>query len=164
MAKKKTADPTDWKSSKAKQLLEKDLKEGTIPLTSAEMSPKIVYHQREEFRQFDYEHFRNRLNDLRKRIRDKNNRASAESAALAHDRRIHPKATHNHRGEPRWEGSDAERLLRLDMDQGMHKIMKPQELWSSRKEYYENYSKDVFRGHIYQEEQRRKFLSYVKNK
>jgi hypothetical protein len=33
MAKKKTADPKDWKSNKAKQLLENDHKKGSIPLT-----------------------------------------------------------------------------------------------------------------------------------
>jgi hypothetical protein len=82
-----------------------------------------------------------------------------DSAALAHDRRIHPKAANNHRGEPRWEGSDAERLLRQDMDEGKHKTMKPQLLYNMRNEYYENYPLKIFREHIYQEEKRRKFLA-----
>ena len=88
---------------------------------------------------------------------------SREMAALAHDRKIHPKRAHNDRGEPRWEGSEAERLLQQDVKDGKDKTMKPHDLWFSHEEY-QKYPKDVFRGHIYQERRCQKFLHYVKNK
>jgi hypothetical protein len=55
--------------------------------------------------------------------------AVTESAALANDRRIHPKKVLNPHGEPRLEGSETVRLLRLDMDEGKHHMMKPSELY-----------------------------------
>jgi hypothetical protein len=54
--------------------------------------------------------------------------AVPESAALANDRRIHPKNVLNPHGEPRLEGSETVRLRRLDMDEGKHHMMKPSEL------------------------------------
>ena len=45
------------------------------------------------------------------------------------------------------------------MDERKHKTMKPQQLYQSRKEYYDNYPLTVFREHIYQEEKRRKFMA-----
>ena len=83
---------------------------------------------------------------------------------LAHGRRIHPEATHNQRGVPRWDGSKAQRLLRLDMDEGKHKNTKPMELFNSRPEYYEKYELKVFRGHICQEQRKRKLVARCKNK
>jgi hypothetical protein len=45
-----------------------DLLDGTIPLCSDEMAPEVVYGQRPEFADFDKDHFRKRLRDLRKRM------------------------------------------------------------------------------------------------
>jgi hypothetical protein len=128
------------------------------------MGPQDVYVQRPEFTEFAYERFRNNLLYLRKDITAKMALASSDSAALANDRSIHPKRAANHRGEPRWEGSEAERLLRLDMDEGKHQRMKPRELYQTRQQYYGNYPLTVFRGHIGQEEKRRKYIIYLQNK
>jgi hypothetical protein len=130
------------------------------------MTPRDAYLHRPEFAEFDgYANFPSRLRGARQQIASKNNRASSDSAALAHDRKIYPKAASNHRGEPRWEGSEAERLLRKDMDEGKHNQMRPELLYYTRKDYHENYPLKVFREHIYQEERRRKFLAqYGSNK
>jgi hypothetical protein len=150
-------EPT-WQNSEAKKLLEKDLISGTIPLYSGEMEPKVVYAQRPEFAGFKYKHFPNRLRALRRQIIEKKDLSMSDSAALPHDRRIHPKATHNHRGEPRWEGSEAERLLKLDIEEDKHKGMEPKDFYLSRTEY-QDYPLGVFRKHIDQEERCRKFIS-----
>jgi hypothetical protein len=68
------------------------------------------------------------------------------------------------RGEPRWEGSEAVRLLRLDMDEGKHHTMRPRDLYQTRPQYYEKYPLTVFRGHIDQEERRRKYFVFLKKK
>ena len=151
-----------WQNSKAKKLLLQDLCMGTIPLDSKTMPPCEVYRQRPEFAEFDgnYKNFPGRLRTARQQIIHKNNCSASDSAALAHDRQIYPKTANNHRGEPRWEGSETEQLLRLDIDASRHKAMSPQQLYQSRKEYYDNYSLSVFRQHIYQEEKRRKFLAH----
>jgi hypothetical protein len=87
--------------------------------------------------------------------------ASSDSAALAHDRHIYPKKTHNHRGEPRWEGSEAERLLKLDIDKGKNKSLKPIDIHHSRNEY-KMYSLTVFWKHIDQGEWHHKYLAHCR--
>lgn len=159
MPRKKTNALPNWLNSEAKKLLLQDLRDGTIPVDSKSMAPKTVYLLRPEFAEFDYKNFPGRLRSARQQIISKNNCAASDSTAFAHDRQLYPKAANNHRGEPRWEGSETERLLRLDMDESKHKTMKPQQLYQSRKEYYDNYPLTVFREHIYQEEKRRKFMA-----
>jgi hypothetical protein len=68
------------------------------------------------------------------------------------------------RGKPRWEGSEMERLLQLDMDDGKDKSMKPIDLYKSRKEYNENYPLVVLWKHINQEQRQRKMLAYYATK
>jgi hypothetical protein len=132
-------------------------------LRQKEMKPQDVYLQRPEFAKFKYENFRSNLCNLRKDIIAKKASAVSESASLAKYRRAHPKEALNHRGEPRWDDSEAERLLRLDMDEGKHRTMKPSELRQTRHQYLA-YPKTVFRGHIDQEERRRKYIVYLKKK
>jgi hypothetical protein len=120
-----------------------------------------VYQQRPEFAQYPYEQFRDRLRELRKKNTKKQNHASFDSKALAHDRRIYPKKEANEKGEPRWEGSDAERLLKLDFDNGKHINVNPKDLYASQKEYKE-FSLEVFRKHVCQEEKTRKFIAHWK--
>jgi hypothetical protein len=59
---------------------------------------------------------------------------------------------------PRWAGSAAERLLKNDITDGQHLLMKPQTLYQSRLEY-QQFNLTTFRGHIYQEIKRRKFIT-----
>ena len=79
--------PPRWIKSKAKGLLEEDLKSGRIPLDDADMTAEEVYMQRTEFAEFKFEQFETNLDSLRKVHLDKINRANSNSAALAHDRR-----------------------------------------------------------------------------
>jgi len=125
------------------------------------MGPQEVYIQWPEFAEVEYERFRDRLRDLRRAVSLKNNRSASDSAALAHDRLIHPVAAHNHRGEPRWEGSEAQRLLKVDMDNDMHKLMVPEALHHTR-QVYMDYPLVVFRKHIEQEERARKLRAQCK--
>lgn len=147
-----------WTGSVSRRLLLQDLRKGDIPLDPTEMSPPEVYFQRPEFADFEYTRFRARLNDLRKKVTAEKNRSTFDSVALARDRLNFPKKATNHRGEPRWEGSEAERLLKKDIEDGKHKNLKPKALYESQNEYMK-YSLAAFRGHIYQEVQTRKFIA-----
>jgi hypothetical protein len=152
-----------WRDSKAKSLLKKDLVDGTIPLSNAEMDAVDVYLSRVEFTEFRFENFRSNLRALRKKIKEKKRLACEEKAALEHDRILFPKCLVNSKGEPRWEGSNAEQQLKLDMDQGYHNVMTKRELWESRAEYM-IFSSKIFRKHVYQEERSRKFRAYISRK
>lgn len=167
VSKKKTtkeeAEEVKWANSKAKKLLLQDLSDGTIPLDAEDMGPQTVYMQRPEFAEIPYNRFRDRLNNMRKTIRLSKMQASSDGNALAHDRVAHPKRLTNHRGERRWEGSDAEWLLKLDIENGKNDGLTPSAFWQSRSEYQE-YSLLVFRKHRDQEIKRRKYIAYLKAK
>jgi len=153
----------EWKNSKAKYRLIEMLTNDEIPLSAEEMSPTTAYNQDAEFAEFDYDLFRERLNDYRKAIRGKKEGAKSSAAALAVDRQLFPIDDMSAFGKRRWEGSDAERLLKVDMDNGLHESTKPEDLCNSRPEYKEFTLKE-FRGHIHQETKTKKFHRYLKDK
>ena len=62
---------------------------------------------------------------------------------------------------PEWEGSDAQKLLKKDMEDGRHETMQPMELWETRDTYL-LFPLDVFRDHIYQEIRTNKYLKQCK--
>jgi hypothetical protein len=49
--------------------------------------------------------------------------------------RLHPRATHNHRGEPVFDLSDAKHLLQEDVKNGMHTRLSPSDMQLTRPEY-----------------------------
>ena len=60
---------------------------------------------------------------------------------------------------PHWDGSAAQGLLKVDVDEGRHINMRPQELRKTRVEYA-SFPVDVFRKHIHQEVRSRKDKAY----
>jgi hypothetical protein len=150
---KKTKPPTPWLISEAKELLAKDILAKKVD----GMGPKAVFAMRKEYQQYEYKNFRSNLLALRKAIQLQHDLADADSAALAHDERIRPRA--NSKPYPRWDRSEAERLLKLDIDAGEHTKLKPSQLHKKRAEY-QLFPPDVFRDHIYQEVRSRTESSY----
>ena len=145
-----------WKDSKLRGILYQLLMSGTIPLDEDAMGPKDVCNFRpEEFKEIECERFKTNLKAMRKRIIEKKNYSATDTAGLAHDRMIYPKNPFNHRGEPRWEGSEAERLLKKDVEDGQHEEVTPQEFYLSRIQYQE-YNRNVFLKHVHQEVRTRK--------
>ena len=55
---------------------------------------------------------------------------------IAHDLALHPKEERDPRGRLRWDGSDAQRLLAVDMEDGKHLRMKPRALWLTKPAIY----------------------------
>lgn len=148
-----------WRSSVARQLMEQDILSGAIPLTNAEMSPRAVHSLRPEFAQLPYDSFSRRLKALRALCKAKMDRGISDAAAYHSDRtRFDQQPTFAALGLPRWENSDAQTLLKHDITHGLHLRMTPKQLHESRPEY-QVFSLTTFRGHIYQEVKRRKFIS-----
>jgi hypothetical protein len=147
-----------WRTSAARQLLEDDLLNGTIPLTNAEMMPLAVYRSRPEFAQYPYASFPRRLKTLRDTCSLRLNRRTADAAAYRHDQRFDVRPTQLAYGLPRWEGSEAEQWLKHDITNGLHEQMAPQALYRTR-DAYQVFDLARFRGHIHQEVKRRKFIT-----
>jgi hypothetical protein len=127
-----------WIDSRGKQLLLQDLLSGRISLISPrEWTAKRDCNlaDRPQFRLYPYNNFVTNFRNLRKKILQETVSSATDSHALAHDRSIHPVAPFNQLGEPRWEGSLAQKLLSADIDDAKHTRMKPHILHGTREEY-----------------------------
>jgi hypothetical protein len=114
------------------------------------MKPKQIFEMRPEFEPYGLVKFRTNLTNLRAGIKKNHAKADSDSAALAHDRRIRLLPVHISQDYPRWTGSDAQRFLKKDIDEGLTNSMKPSELRGTRLEY-QAFPLQVFRNHICQD-------------
>ena len=138
---------TPWEV--AKEMLQQDVCAGMLPRT---LGPTEVYEMRREYQAVEYGKFRTNLNKLRKKLEFQQSSAASDDAALQHYMGLNPVNMNPTGGMnyPRWDLSDAQRLLKEDIAAERHKAMKPQELRMTRLEY-QRFPKDVFRKHIHQE-------------
>ena len=167
---KRQAAVKPWQFSKAQQILKLDIKEGLITLDrfDALTNPHATkaeeaYKMRPEFQKYSLDKFEEYLESMRVSIEKSKSRAIRDNNAVMQFREIHPKPPKNHRGEPRWEGSNAEELLKASMDEGNHKKMKPKELRKTKPEF-QQYNPKTFSSHIEQEIRARKFTTWLQDK
>ena len=157
MSERANNNESTWADSATKALLIDDIRTGKITYT---MPPKVARELRVEYKEMDVNLFRSRLYALKKQLQASDQRKNDDKEALAHDHELFPKRTHNSLGLPNWDGSEAQQLLKGDIDNNQHNIMKPKELYESRLEY-QVFTLKVFRGHIYQEIKTRKYLAQL---
>jgi hypothetical protein len=138
---------TPWEV--AKEMLQQDFCAGMLPGT---LGPTEVYEMRREYQAVEYGKFRTNLNKLRKKLELQQSSAASDDAALQHYMGLNPVIMTPTGGMsyPRWDLSDAQRLLKEDIAAERHQAMTPQELRMTRLEY-QRFPKDVFRKHIHQE-------------
>ena len=70
---------------------------------------------------------------------------------------------HDHHGKLIFDRHPAKYLLRQDIKDGAYPRLSPTELWTSRDEF-KLFDLDVFKGRIYQEIHRNKFINWCKEK
>jgi hypothetical protein len=152
---------TNWRNSKARLIVIHDLEENFLPLDENEMSAKeawdMVYQHIAEFATVPFLQFKGHLKDHRKQVRERLANSLTEEMALAHDRRLHPRQTHNHRGEPVFDLSPAKECLREDVKNKLHLTSNFQE---TRPEY-KGFKTKKFNDRIHQEVRRQKFMNYL---
>ena len=137
---------TPWEI--AKEILIQEISEGRVLET---MGPKDVYVMKEEYQRVEYKKFRTNLNSLRKALNKLKNTAAIDTAAVVHDRRLHPINMDNRNfSHPRWDGSDSQKLLKIDVAPEKQDTMKPKDLQMTQEEY-QVFPLDVFHKHIHQE-------------
>ena len=143
--------PTVWETAKEK--LTKDITEGRLLDT---VPPLTVWPSEPEYKKVPLENFKQNLAALRERLGNFRISADLDDAALRNDRQHHPLEP-----EGRWPGSEAERLLKNDIDDGKHLTMNPSELYNDPdREPYRLFSPTQFRKHIHQEVRSRKDSLY----
>ncbi len=104
--------------------------------------------------------FARRLKTVRDDYMKKVDRRDKDFVAFQRAKQNHPTPALNSRGEPQWNGSEAQRLLKELVASGGHEGIAPKELWQSSDEY-QKYTLQSFRDHIYQEERLLKFRNYL---
>jgi hypothetical protein len=146
----------EWKISSTKELLLRDLLDGTIPMTKLEgMTIQQAFDSRPEYQSSLRRLWAGRLRSARKQMLCKKSRSEFDKGAYDHDITIRPKKTHNHRGEPRWDGGETQWYLRDDMAANIpcETIKEVKVLYDSR-EAYKRYPIWVFRNKVHQEVRR----------
>ena len=143
MTQKKSSkkDKTSWEI--AKPILLKLYKNGDI---TDDMKPREVWYCAPEFIDVPYDNFRGNFAAMKRRIKQHKARAEQDEAGFIHDMTIYKLAKDT---PGYWDGSEAQRLLELDMGKKKHERLKPELLWLSRPEYQE-FALPKFRGHIHQ--------------
>lgn len=158
-------DPTyiDWRRSEAKLVLLDDLQNNVLPLDENVVPPEqawAIYKEHEAFKGLvEFKQFKVQLKAHRQQVMKKKPDLSVQLAALQHDRRLHPRASHNNRGEPVFDMSEAKALLRADVEQNRHVGISTSQLRETR-EAYKQFPKKIFKE-LYQELRRQKFIYYM---
>ena len=152
-----------WAKSAAKQHLKQCFKEKVVSADYTD--PKEIWNNHckdhRAFARMSFDDaFVRRLDTVRKDYLKKVNRCEKDHQAYLIAKQNHPTPEFNCRGEPQWNGSAAQVLLKELVEKGEHKGVEPKILWSSREEY-QMYSLKTFRDHIYQEERLLKFQHYL---
>ena len=150
-----------WEFHPLRERLLELLISNEIPTSYKEMGPKAVWDKycgEKVFQGFNYDAaFKRRLLALRKFVAEGKSRALLDRHAFDMARRNHQAPELTSRGEPQWNGSDAQRLLKEDIASNKHIGSKPEALWWSRDEYQQFYL-TTFRSHLQQEERTKKYL------
>ena len=147
----------------ARSLLFNELENGEIPVDAEEMGPAQVWCKYAGTKEFKMrgmkfnDTFKRRLVALRKLVARDKCRARDDLQQLIGALNDHPPPIHNHRGEPQWNGSKAQSLLKEAVDRGHHIEMEPSELRRTKPEFMEC-ALNTFRWHIHQEVKTRKCL------
>jgi hypothetical protein len=169
--KRKSTNPVniDWIHSEAKKVVLADLMDGHLSLDENVVSAEtafLVYkaHRQEAFADVGFQQFKLRLKDHRNQVKKLHDASQWEEAAFEHDRLlVEPQGTHNHRGEPIFDRSPAQELLRQDVKDRQHDKMSPMDLWYSRPEYL-IFALGIFRHRIYQEVRLQKYWNHLEDK
>ena len=154
-----------WQYHPVRELLQEALINKEIPTDYKLMAPLDVWNKycdADIFEGMEYDAaFKRWLLALRKQVRDGKDRAAEDLSYFNIAKKNHPAPARNHRNEPQWNGSEAHRLLKMDMDAKKHFDLKPEDLWESRPEYGE-FHLSTFRDHLWQEHKTRKYLYTLK--
>ena len=159
----------NWrKAIPPKLILLEDLESGVLPLDESELSAEdawnSIYSKMKEFELVPFDQFAARLKDHRSQVSKRAKKSQLLEAAWLEDCKRHKPPTCYPDGRPMFYLSPAFLLLRADIEAGLHKQMKLENLRQSRPEYKSPWSRTEFKFRVYQEIRYRKFVNYLEFK
>lgn len=147
--------PPPWRNSPAKA----QLRAGILSFVYTDaMDAEMIYGSDVIFRQYKWNDFKTNLANLRASIGRSVSRAVKDAVNVAADKQRNAAAAAAG-GAKIWAGSEAERLLKDDIDNNRHVGMTPIQLRDTQPEYQEWTLKE-FRDHIEQEKRSRMTQAY----
>lgn len=176
-AKKKDGDvenEIEWKDSKARKLLFKDLKNGAIPLVAFNILPngkrqytqpriKQIYEMHDEYKEYDYKKFSRRVGSARKTVRKAIQRKADDAAAFQNFVDQNEIVHFSHKGYVQWKGSDAQKLSKKHTKDDMHGRMTYRQIYERYAEYHENFPFQAFKDHYRSEIRLGKYIQHRKD-
>jgi hypothetical protein len=160
-----------WKDSKARTLLYKQLTDGNIPKDAKDSNgcftvPLLddIYKMHEEYKLYDRTKFSSRLSSLRTQYHECMIRNAMDIEAFDNYRQNHQPSLISHYGYPEWQGSEAQRLLKIDLEAKKQDTMSRMDLWDSKPEFYEHFPLKVFRDKLNQEVRTSKYLHTLRER
>jgi hypothetical protein len=157
----------DWRSSKARGIILRDLEPGGYLVEMNHVSAEDLfdwYKKMPEFEEVVLRQFKDRLGDHRKQSAQNNEIARRDEEACQNDRKLFPRKANNPRNDLLcFDLHPAKHLLRMDIAQGVHNHLSPAEFQLKRPAYGQ-FKYRIFKDRIYQEERRTKFLNFLAEK
>jgi hypothetical protein len=160
--------PLLWAKSAAKQFLRALFRDGVISTTFEDKNEiEQIWHEHckelPAFKRITFDDsFVRRIKAVRDDHLKKVHRCEEDLKAYTAAKLNHPTPALNWRGEPQWNGSEAQMQLKELIALGKHVGKQPKELWNSSN-HFKVYTLKSFRDHIYQEKRLLKFNAYVQH-
>jgi hypothetical protein len=169
--------PPVWKNSRARVILQQLIVVGLDrDLEGNELPVLTIYNMDDQFSRFPLKRFLINLEDLREQTHEVLDKSLRDSVAVDDYLEKNPPSNmdaprYNGIRYPKWQGSDAQKLLRQDLKLLLHNgsLFKgkdgvlPQKIQMSKPEY-QQFPLTVFRNHIYKEIIHDKQVNWNKNK
>ena len=145
-------EPRRWQNSTVFRLLERDIRDGVVH--SAPTNPsdwETIYIMRPEYSLFDNKKFEKRLETLRNKAGESNSWSQEDESRFEAFLARHEVSLFSHNGYEQWQGSNAQQLLILCLENNKLVTMRKQDLYGSRSEYYDHFPLKNFRDFLDQE-------------
>ena len=125
-----------WEHHPLRAFLVDKLVSNDFPADYNKMGPFDVWNKYcddDVFEGMEYDKsFQTRLLALRKQYQEGKSRAVEDLNAFETAKANHPPQPFNHRDEPQWSGSEAQRLLKIDIDNKVHLNTRPRDLYKHK--------------------------------
>ena len=117
------------------------------------MTAEQIWTSQPEFQKYPLEDFKRYNKNMKTLVSHKVVRAATEEAIYKEDMRHHPQKQITCRGTPFWGKHVVKKMLIKDVEDGIGRTMKTQQLWESREEY-QAFPYDFFCKHVYEVRQK----------
>jgi len=152
-------EPKKWGKSHARKLLYNDIKEGIVQI-DGKVDNKLctkVYAMHSEYAEWNFDKFPSRIRGIQKIIKKNLERADDDQASFNKFCENNPVSQSSHYGYIQWQGSDAQKLVKRDLKNGViasytkEKYKYPKmAYWLTKEEFYDKFPLQVFRDKIRQ--------------